>query len=397
MRFASPCGTPRALPSGVRTQRRQSARRRGGFQPPCCPNPRCYFHRPDPGWRFIRFGFFRRPSDQRLIQTFRCAHCHRRFSTQTFSHTYWLRHRHLPRAVATLVTEGAALRQIARSLHTSHSTVIRLVARLGRHCLLFHSALLRGHTLREPLVIDGFESFEFSQFFPFHANLAVGADSWLLYHFTDSPLRRKGAMTPLQKARRAELERRLGRPDPKAVEVGIDALLTAVLTRHLPTGTLHLHSDDHPAYRRALRRVRAHRQLRSRIRHHVTSSTLRRTCRNPLFPVNLADLLIRHASANHRRETIAFSKRRQAALERLALFAVWRNAIKRRRENGPATTAAMEIGLTPRPLTWRDVLRKRLFPQHHDLSRTWREYYWRRVKTAAYGAGQAAHRCRYAF
>jgi hypothetical protein len=381
----------------VRTQRRHPVRRRGGFQPPCCPNPRCRFHHPDPRWRFIRFGHFRRPSDRRRIQTFRCSHCHRRFSTQTFSHTYWLRHRHLPRAVATLVTEGAALRQIARSLQTSHSTVIRLVARLGRHCLLFHTAILRDQTLREPLVIDGFESFEFSQFFPFHANLAVGAHSWFLYDFTDSPLRRKGTMTDRQKLRRAELERLLGRPDPKAVETGIHALLSSVLTRHLPSGTLILHSDDHPAYRRALRRVRAHPKLRTRIRHHVTSSTLRRTCRNPLFPVNLADLLIRHANANHRRETIAFSKRRQAALERLALFAVWRNAIKRRRENGPATTAAMEIGVASRPLTWRDVFRTRLFPRHHDLSRTWRDYYWRRVKTAVFGAGQAEHRCRYAF
>ena len=194
-------------------------------------------------------------------------------------------------------------------------------------------------------------------------------------------------MTDRQKLRRAELERLLGRPDPKAVETGIYALLTSVLTRHLRAGTLVLHSDDHPAYRRALRRVRRHPKLRTRIRHHVTSSTLRRTCRNPLFPVNLADLLIRHASANHRRETIAFSKRRQAALERLALFAVWRNAIKRRRENGPVTTAAMEVGLTSRPLTWRDVFSKRLFPRHHDLSRTWRAYYWRRVKTAVLGRG----------
>jgi hypothetical protein len=38
------------------------------------------------------------------------------------------------------------------------------------------------------------------------------------------------------------------------------------------------------------------------------------TAQNPLFPVNLADLLLRHSSANHKRETIAFSKRRQGAM-----------------------------------------------------------------------------------
>ena len=40
--------------------------------------------------------------------------------------------------------------------------------------------------------------------FPFHANLAVGADSWALYHFTDSPPRRKGSMTARQKRREKE-------------------------------------------------------------------------------------------------------------------------------------------------------------------------------------------------
>jgi len=35
--------------------------------------------------------------------------------------------------------------------------------------------------------------------------------------------------------------------------------------------------------------------------------------------VNLADLLLRHTGANHKRETIAFSKRRQGALYRVAI------------------------------------------------------------------------------
>ena len=45
----------------------------------------------------------------------------------------------------------------------------------------------------------------------------------------------------------------------------------------------------------------------------------RRTPQNPLFPVNLSDLLIRHTGGNHKRETIAFSKRRQGALYRIAV------------------------------------------------------------------------------
>ncbi len=124
---------------------------------------------------------------------------------------------------------------------------------------------------------------------------------------------------------------------------------------------------------------------------------MRRTQRNPLFPVNLADLLLRHGSANHRRETIAFSKQRQAAMERMAIFTVWRNCIKRRRENGPRESAAMRVGVLDRLLSWRQVLRRRLFPGHADLPEAWADYYWRRVKTAIYGERQSEHTCRYAF
>ena len=83
---------------------------------------------------------------------------------------------------------------------------------------------------------------------------------------------------------------------------------------------LELHSDEHPAYPRALRRL-----TDWSIRHHRISSLAARTPQNPLFPVNLLDLLLRHNSANHKRETIAFSKRGQSAVERAALLLVWRN------------------------------------------------------------------------
>jgi hypothetical protein len=287
-------------------------------------------------------------------------------------------------------------------LEISHSTILRHLARAGRHCLLFHQEMVQRQPIREPLVIDGFETFEYSQFFPFHLNLAVGAHSWFFHHFTDSPLRRKGAMTPEQKRQRAALEATLGRPDPKAVETGIVELLHPLYPRWRgaregsPESPLVLHSDDHPAYRRALRRLRRPHPTPP-LQHVVTSSTERRTTSNPLFPVNLADLLLRHGQANHRRETIAFSKRRQGALERLAIFTVWRNAIKRRREKRGEETAAMSAGVLERPLHWAEVFRRRRFPRRQLLPGSWKQYYWRKVKTVALGARQTEHRLRYAF
>ena len=53
------------------------------------------------------------------------------------------------------------------------------------------------------------------------------------------------------------------------------------------------------------------------VTHCTVNSRAVRTPRNPLFAINLLDLLIRHSGANHKRETIAFSKRRQSAIDRL--------------------------------------------------------------------------------
>ncbi|MBK9302437.1 MAG: hypothetical protein IPM94_00630 [bacterium] len=100
-------------------------------------------------------------------------------------------------------TVGAmANRQIARDLQAAPATVDSQLARLGRHCLLFHAQRLAAAPLAGDLVIDGFESFEFSQYHPFHHHLAIEAGTSFVRYFTDSELRRKGRMTEYQKSRR---------------------------------------------------------------------------------------------------------------------------------------------------------------------------------------------------
>ncbi|MFH1842009.1 MAG: hypothetical protein ABIF77_02295, partial [bacterium] len=76
-----------------------------------------------------------------------------------------------------------------------------------------------------------------------HHHLAVDAETSFFMYSTDSELRRKGRMRPDQKKRRAELERRLGRPDPKAIEKDMTELLRVSLRgRRQAT----VRSDDHP-------------------------------------------------------------------------------------------------------------------------------------------------------
>ncbi len=133
------------------------------------------------------------------------------------------------------------------------------------------------------------------------------------------------------------------------------------------------------------------------IRHLRISSKAPRTPRNPLFAANVADMVIRHSSSNQKRETIAFSRRRQAIAERLAVFQVWRNFVKRRAEREPdGPTPAMVVAAASRPLRIRDVLAERLFPSSPRLGARLREYYERRVPTRQVPAGRV-HELKYAF
>jgi hypothetical protein len=356
--------------------------------PPHCPNPDCRFHLPQNDlWRFARRGSFVRPSDGRRVQRFRCDTCRRSFSTQTFEATYWLKRPDLLAPVFHRLQGGSGYRQIAREFGVSPQTVLGLAARLGRHCLLYFQAHRPGG-IPEPAALDSFQSFEYSQDHPTLFHLVTGSNSHFTYGFTESELRRSGRKTNAQKRRCARIESRFGRPDPRATRKDVAAVLAIVAPR---PQRLELHTDEHLDYPRAIRTL-----PHLVVDHRTISSRAARTSRNPLFPVNLLDLLIRHSGANHKRETIAFSKRRQSACDRLWCFLVWRNWMKSFSERKRDATPAMRLGLVDRHLLFGELVERRLFPGHRPLPERWQVYYRRSTPTRRLPR-IAVHRLKYAF
>jgi transposase-like protein len=357
--------------------------------PSFCPNAKCAYHRGSTtSWRYVRAGFYPRRAPPGRIQRYRCCHCRRHFSDQTFRTDYWLKRSDLLLPVFHRLLGCSAFRQIAREFELSPQTVLALAARLGRHCLLFHEHHRPRGAIDEPLALDGFESFEWSQFHPTRYHVLAGKDSHFFYGFTDSELRRSGRMTARQRRRRAALEAAHGRPDPRSTEREVAELLRLAVPA---PQALTLHSDQHTDYPRAIARAR-----HLEVRHLTTSSRAARTPRNPLFAINLLDLLIRHSGANHKRETIAFSKRRQGAIERLWVLLAWRNYLKSFSERRRDASPAMRLGLLPHRLTAPQLLATRLFPTRTDLPERWRRYYWREVPTRMIPRA-ATHRKVFAF
>jgi transposase-like protein len=344
------------------------------FKPPFCPNRRCPEHlRDTPGFRYRKKGFFSLKSG-RKTQRFICMTCGKKFSTSTFSITYWLKRPELLPGIAAGLQAGSAHRQIARSLDCAASTVTRQGARIGRHCILLHERGLQSlsDALTEPIVFDHFETFEFTQDLPFGVATAVGSASWFVYGIDPAPHRRTGRLSPAQRKRLRKRPRR-------ARHGGYDASSLRSIQRLLSLNEqgepLRLISDDHPAYRTAVKRLdrpeRVHHEIHPNPRRGPKGSARSSAARvrdRALFPVDLLHGLMRHSLAAHKRETIAFGRRLNALMERLFVFLAWRNFIKGRSERKPdRTTPAMRLGLTDRPWSWSTVFARRLFPVREGL------------------------------
>ena len=98
---------------------------------------------------------------------------------------------------------------------------------------------------------------------------------------------------------------RMGRPDPRAIEKSTSEIFENLIgdQRHVAVYTdQHKHS------------VRPQMKYGDQVTHIKTSSQVHRGHYNNLFAVNRHDMMLRHGSKNHTRETIAFSKRRQAGI-----------------------------------------------------------------------------------
>ncbi|HEU4400755.1 MAG TPA: hypothetical protein VFT43_01490, partial [Candidatus Polarisedimenticolia bacterium] len=279
----------------------------------------------------------------------------------------------------------------------------RLSARLGRHALLLQARALRHleGRLLEPVVLDHFETFEFTQDLPFGVATPVGNVSWFVYGLDPAPHARTGPRSAGQEARRSGRPRR---PRRGGYEGSSTRIMRQLLRLAVQGWPLEILADGHPAYEFAARlpglagRVCLQRfpNPRRGPKGSPRSAEARERDR-AMFPIDALHGLLRHTIAHHRRETIAFGRRLNALMERLFLTVVWRNFVKGRSERRPdPATPAMRLGLTREPWSWRRSLSRRLFPGRESLPPIWLDLY-RRDWTTPVLPTNTRHRLRQAY
>ena len=365
------------------------------FEPPFCPYKECKHHYHPPAGRWWRRKGHHSTACFGPVPRFRCSACHRSFSRQTFSIDFYAKRRIDYEALERHGSSGEGIRALGRNLDCSCGTVINRFDRLARQAIACHSRLRPKACRYEGIAIDGFVSFDRSQYFPNNITISITAESRFALSFSHATLRRSGTMRPGQKKRRDELYLSI-EFERKAIDRSFAELLDALEQERAPVPfrPLVVVTDEKIEYRRAFSRHRLFRGQDGdhRTVHLTVNSRLPRTISNPLFPSNYLDREIRKDQAAHRRETTCFARNASNGMARLAVYLGWHNYAKRYLVNWPARLLACHGEVAGIALKLISAERGRIFTERAFLSRerldTMEERVWRKLVPTPGKAGR---------
>jgi transposase-like protein len=147
----------------------------------------------------VKFGVYKRQSDQKKVQRFKCLHCKISFSEATADACFFQKKRHLNQMIFKLLVGGFSQRRIAMDLQVNRKTVIRKFLFLG----LCATHLIREKNLLHPktqiVEFDDLETFEHSKCKPLSVTLAVEHSSRRILGYRVSQMPAKGKLARLSR------------------------------------------------------------------------------------------------------------------------------------------------------------------------------------------------------
>ena len=149
---------------------------------------------PDSRTSVVKVGFFRRKSDCRVIQRYRCKLCFKKFSTATDHPAFGQNKRQFNFKLMKLLVSGVSLRRSARILNLSRTTIDRKFRFLGQQAHINFQISNREKQKASVVVFDDQETFEHTKCKPLSITLAVEATSRRILGFEVSKMPAKGKL-----------------------------------------------------------------------------------------------------------------------------------------------------------------------------------------------------------
>lgn len=331
------------------------------FAPSRCPRAECP-SRSQPSFRWARKGHFRRRCDGRSVQRFRCLHCERTFSIQTFRLDYRLKKPTLHLRLFGLFVSKVTHRQSARVLNCSRRTIAHRLRLLGGHCKDFHQTTLARAAARGGIhgvfQLDELETYETSRrLAPVTVPLLIERHSRCVIHVETAPLPARGRLSARDHARKQKRETCFGRRFSGSTRAVLSTL-TQLRAVHDEDSSVVVQTDCKTSYVSALSKT-----FGVRLRHQRTSSKERRNSKNPLFPVNHTFAMLRDGISRLVRRSWAASKKRERLEWHLWIWIAYRNYVRTITNKLTRTTPAMALGIVQRRLRREQLLAWRAMPK----------------------------------
>lgn len=320
------------------------------FTPPRCPNRGCAKHwQPTPAF-FRRVGSYRPRCRTVPVPRFECRDCGRGFSRQTFRLDYRDRRPELNAPLFERLTGGATLRHCSRTLGADCKTIQRKFRKLSRHLRILDRSLLRRLPSGCTLVLDEQEDFETTRTKPVTIPVVVERVSKLVVAVDVAAIRRVARKGSRGRRRLERQESREGRRRDDSRRCLRHVF--GRLARLLEGKNAALVTDCKSSYATECRRIH-----QARFHHLRVPSDLPKDVASPLFPVHLAQSMIRCSNARMRRRSWAKSKSRRMLRLQLAMFAAFRNWHRQRHNADPRSyTPGVCLGLVARRLEAQEML-----------------------------------------
>ena len=202
--------------------------------------PKCFI----PASECLKIGFFKRKSDARVLQRYRCKSCARTFSQATWQLCYRQKKRRINPRVYELLCSGVSQRRIAKLLKINRITVVRKLLFLSGVARVENENVFKASSLCKEIQFDDLETIEHTKCKPLSLTLAVEKDSRRILAFHVSRMPAKGHLAKISR-------RKYGRrPDERPR--GWDNMFSKLSIKD--HSDLVIRSDENPHYRRFVKK-----------------------------------------------------------------------------------------------------------------------------------------------
>lgn len=280
----------------------------------------------------IKDGTFKRSSDSRRIQRFRCKSCSKRFSSATGTLEVYQKKRRVNFPLKRLLCSGVSMRRCAILLNVSRRTVERKLIYLGKKSRRKNQGFLEKLSKHKvtKLQFDDLITKECTKLKPLSVSLAVDSKRRFLLGARVSQIPSFGLLAPISRKKYGHR--------PCHHRKGLERLfrdLPRVVSPHA-----HICSDEHNKYPEFVARYfprATYSRFKSERACVAGQGELKKVKRDPLFMVNHACATLREDMARLSRKTWCITKNPQRLQDHLDIFMDFFNS----------KLLSKSVGLTP--------------------------------------------------